>query len=97
MIFPAINNPVVSNTATLETPPTLTVILPPELTTVTLDDPLLILATEVITPLRHAPLPKKYSPVILPVADTIPDARKLLALIFPVTLILGIFNPPDPI
>jgi hypothetical protein len=59
LIFPATINPVVSNTATLETPPTLTVILPPELTTVTLDVPLLMLATEVITPLRNAPLPKK--------------------------------------
>jgi hypothetical protein len=59
LIFPATTNPVVSNTATLETPPTLTVILPPELTTVILDVPLLMLATEVITPLRNAPLPKK--------------------------------------
>jgi hypothetical protein len=59
VIFPVTNNPVVSNTATLETPPTPTVTLPPELTTVTLDDPLLILATEVITPLRNAPFPKK--------------------------------------
>ena len=51
-------SPVVANTATLAVPPTPTVMLPPELTTVTFELPLLILATEVITPVNNAPLPK---------------------------------------
>jgi hypothetical protein len=33
---------------------------------------------------------------MLPVADTIPDAKKLLALILPITLMTGIFSPPVP-
>ena len=56
---PVIYSPVVANTATLLVPPMPTVTLPPELTTVTLLVPLLILATLVITPVRLAPLPKK--------------------------------------
>ena len=64
VIFPlALNKPVmyspdVANTATLAVPPTPTETLPPELTTVTLDVPLLILATLVITPVSSAPLPR---------------------------------------
>jgi hypothetical protein len=34
---------------------------------------------------------------MLPTADTVPDAKKLLAVILPVTLIVGIISPPDPI
>ena len=55
---PVMYSPVVANTATLPVPPTPTVILPPELTTVTFEVPLLILATDVITPVRLAPLPR---------------------------------------
>jgi hypothetical protein len=33
---------------------------------------------------------------MLPTADTIPDAKKLLAITLPVTLIFGIISPPDP-
>ena len=64
MILPlALNNPVMyspvaANTATFAVPPTPTVMLPPELTTVTFDVPLLILATLVITPVSNAPLPR---------------------------------------
>ena len=54
---PVIYSPVVANTATLAIPPTPTVTLPPELTTVTFEFPLLILATLVITPVNNAPLP----------------------------------------
>ena len=56
---PVMYSPVVANTATFDVPPTPTVMLPPELTTVTFEVPLLMLATLVITPLRNAPLPKK--------------------------------------
>ena len=55
---PVTYSPVVANTATFAVPPTPTVMLPPELTTVTLLVPLLILATLVITPVSEAPLPK---------------------------------------
>ena len=55
---PETYSPVVANTATLPVPPTPIVTLPPELTTVTLLVPLLILATLVITPVSEAPLPK---------------------------------------
>ena len=57
-IKPVTYSPVVANTATLPVPPTPTVMFPPELTTVTFDVPLLILATDVITPVRLAPLPR---------------------------------------
>ena len=50
--------PRVLNTAMFAVPPIPTVTLPPELTTVTFDVPLLMLATEVMTPLKNAPLPK---------------------------------------
>jgi hypothetical protein len=33
---------------------------------------------------------------MLPTADTIPDARKLLAMTLPETLMFGMINPPDP-
>ena len=55
---PVMYSPVVANTATLLVPPIPIATLPPELTTVTLLVPLLMLDTEVITPLRNAPLPK---------------------------------------
>ena len=55
---PVIYSPVVANTATLLVPPTPTVTLPPELTTVTFDVPRLMLATLVITPVNSAPLPR---------------------------------------
>ena len=55
---PAMYSPVASKTTTLPVPPIPTVTLPPELTTVTFDVPLLILATLVITPVRNEPLPK---------------------------------------
>ena len=55
---PVTYSPVVANTATLPVPPTPTETLPPELTTVTLLVPLLIFATDVITPVNNAPLPK---------------------------------------
>ena len=58
LINPVTYSPVVAHTATLLVPPTPTEILPPELTTVTLLVPLLMLATLVITPLKQAPLPK---------------------------------------
>ena len=57
-IKPLTYSPVVANTATLPVPPTPTVMLPPELTTVTFELPLLMLATDVITPVRLAPLPR---------------------------------------
>ena len=57
-IKPVTYSPVVANTATFDVPPMPTDTLPPELTTVTFDVPLLILATEVITPVNSAPLPK---------------------------------------
>ena len=47
---PVIYAPDVANTAMLLTPPMPTATLPPELTTVTFDVPLLMLATVVITP-----------------------------------------------
>ena len=55
---PVMYSPVVANTATFAVPPTPTETLPPELTTVTFDVPLLMLATLVITPDKHAPFPK---------------------------------------
>ena len=55
---PVMYSPVVANTATLPVPPTPTETLPPELTTVTFDVPLLMLATLVITPVSNAPLPR---------------------------------------
>ena len=81
LILPVTYSPVVANTATLAVPPTPTVTLPPELTTVTLLVPLLMLATDVITPVSKAPLPKMYPPVILPAVDIglVPNAAKLAA------------------
>ena len=55
---PVTYSPVVANTATLATPPTPTAMLPPALTTVTFEFPLLMLATLVITPVSNAPLPR---------------------------------------
>ena len=54
---PVILNPPLYHTPTLATPPILVVMLPPELTTVELDVPLLMLLTLVIMPLSEAPLP----------------------------------------
>ena len=81
LISPVTYSPVVANTATFDVPPTPTVTLPPELTTVTLLVPLLILATLVITPVNNAPLPKMYPPVMLPDVDIglVPKAAKLAA------------------
>ena len=56
-IKPVTYSPVVANTATFDVPPMPMATLPPELTTVTLLVPLLMLATEVITPVSNAPLP----------------------------------------
>ena len=55
---PVMYSPVEANTATFGVPPTLTVIFAPGEAMFTLDVPLLILATDVITPLKNAPLPK---------------------------------------
>ena len=54
---PVTYSPVVAHCTTLLVPPIPTVMLPPELTTVMFDVPLLILATLVITPVSNAPLP----------------------------------------
>ena len=77
---PVINRPVVANTATFAVPPMLTVTLPPELTTVTFDVPLLILDDVVDTPVNNAPLPNIKVPAILPVVLTL----------LPVTLAMAI-------
>jgi hypothetical protein len=58
VIKPVMYCPVVAHTTTFEVPPTPTDILPPELTTVTLLLPKLMLATDVITPVSSAPLPR---------------------------------------
>ena len=58
LITPVTYSPVVAHCTTLAVPPTPTVMLPPELTTVTFEVPLLMLATDVITPVNNAPLPK---------------------------------------
>ena len=58
LIIPDTYTPVELNVATFPVPPTPTVIFPPELTTVILLVPLLILDVEVITPVSNAPLPK---------------------------------------
>ena len=58
LIRPVTYSPVVAYTATFAVPPTPTATLPPELTTVTLLLPLLMLATDVITPVSRAPLHK---------------------------------------
>ena len=58
LITPVTYSPVEANTATFDVPATPTVILPPELTTVTLEVPELMFATDVITPVSNAPLPK---------------------------------------
>ena len=58
LIKPVTYSPVVSNTATFDVPPMPMATLPPELTTVTLLVPLLMLATLVITPVNSAPLPR---------------------------------------
>ena len=63
MVPETLNNPstywpVVAQTITFDVPPTPTVMLPPELTTVTFELPLLMLATDVITPDKNAPLPR---------------------------------------
>ena len=55
---PVTYSPVVANTAMFDVPPTPTETLPPELTTVTLLVPLLMLSTDVITPVNNAPLPR---------------------------------------
>ena len=57
-IIPVTNSPVVANTATFDVPPMPTVTLPPELTTVTFEVPLLILLDDVETPVSCDPLPK---------------------------------------
>ena len=58
LINPVTYSPVAANTATFDVPPTPTATLPPELTTVTFELPLLMLATDVITPVSREPLPK---------------------------------------
>ena len=58
LIRPVTYSPVVAHCTTFAVPPTPTVMLPPELTTVTLELPELMLATLVITPVSNAPLPK---------------------------------------
>ena len=55
---PVTYSPEPANTATLPVPPTPTATLPPDVTTVTFDVPLLMLATDVITPVSNAPLPR---------------------------------------
>ena len=55
---PVMYSPVEANTTTLEVPLTLTVTLALAVAMFTLDVPLLMLATLVITPVRNAPLPK---------------------------------------
>ena len=65
-------SPVDANTATLAVPPTPTVTLPPELTTVTLLVPLLIFDELVLTPVSNAPLPKIYPPLMLAVVVILP-------------------------
>ena len=50
--------PVLANTATFDVPSTLTVTLALAAAMFTFDVPLLILATDVITPVSNAPLPK---------------------------------------
>ena len=55
---PVIYSPVVANTATLAVPPTPTEMLLLAAVTVTLELPELMLATDVITPVSKAPLPK---------------------------------------
>ena len=58
LTMPVTYSPVEANCTTLAVPPTPIVTLPPELTTVTFEVPLLMLATLVITPVNNAPLPK---------------------------------------
>ena len=58
LTIPVTYSPVVAHTTTLLVPPIDAAILPPELTTVMFDVPLLILLTEVIIPVSNAPLPK---------------------------------------
>ena len=55
---PVIKAPVVANTATLEVPPMLILALPPDAPISTRLVPLLMLATEVITPVKNEPLPR---------------------------------------
>ena len=55
---PVTYSPDVANTTTFDVPPTSTVMLPPDVAILIFDVPLLILATEVITPVNKAPLPK---------------------------------------
>ena len=58
LIIPVTYSPDVANTTTFDVPPTSTVMLPPDVAILIFDVPLLILATEVITPVNKAPLPK---------------------------------------
>ena len=55
---PVMYSPVVANTATFDVPSTLTVTLALAAAMLTFDVPLLMLATEVITPVKNAPLPR---------------------------------------
>ena len=58
LISPSTYAPVDARVKTLAVPPTLAMMLPPEVSMRTLDVPLLILATDVITPDKNAPLPR---------------------------------------
>ena len=58
-IKPVTYSPVSAKTATLLTPLTDTVTLAPGALMLTFELPLLMLATDVITPVKNAPLPKK--------------------------------------
>ena len=57
-IKPVTYSPVVANTATFDVPPMPTDTLPPELTTVTFDVPLLMFELELEIPVNCEPLPK---------------------------------------
>ena len=57
LITPVTYCPVVDQTTILLVPPTPTVMLPPEVAMSIFDEPLLMLATLVITPVSKAPLP----------------------------------------
>ena len=85
--------PAVLNTVTLLVPPTPTVTLPPELTTVTLDVPRLILATLVITPDKNAPLPRIKLPLILPVEVILPVVATALVDLLNVNPAVELANP----
>ena len=106
LINPVTYSPVVANTATFDVPPTPTVTLPPELTTVTFELPLLIFATLVITPVSRAPLPKIYPPLTLAVVvmfaaetnalTTLPLKLKPVAFKLPPPTLPVTFKLPPP-